>query len=50
MEEKRRSLLKNVTGYRGVAGGMSDRYLVQAKVEMRASFEFDREGYKREKT
>ena len=38
--------MKNVTGYRGVAGGMSDRYLVQAKVEMRASFEFDREGGK----
>ena len=37
VDEKRKNLLENVNVCRGAAGGMSDHYLVEAKVRMKGS-------------
>ena len=38
VDEKSKSLLEDVNVYRGAAGGMSDHYLVEAKVKMKGFF------------
>merc|ERR1712002_999017 len=43
VDERNRRLLEDVNVFRGAAGGMSDHYLVKAKVRMKKCFRRDRE-------
>ena len=43
VDERNRRLLEDVNVFRGAAGGMSDHYLVEAKVRMKGCFRRDRE-------
>ena len=43
MDEKSKNLLEDVNVYRGAAGGMSDHYLVEAKVRMKGFWKRERE-------
>ena len=42
VDEKSKSLLEDVNVYRGAAGGMSDHYLVEAKVKLKGFFKRER--------
>ena len=43
VDEKSKKLLEDVNVYRGAAGGMSDHYLVEAKVRMKGFWKKERE-------
>ena len=49
VEERSKSSLKDVTVYRGAAGGMSDHYLVEAKVGLKGYFVGERRGMEERK-